>query len=186
MAILVNIEDSNVCDLIVKTLLANKLVIMPCDTIYGIIGLAPSTKYKLENLKGRNQDKKFIEFVTKELAQIISKTEIDQKVLDLWPAPLTVIVNDHLGQSRGIRVPDDPLILKILEKVDKSIYTTSVNISGDQFINDFDKIVDVFCDKVDLIVEGKVAQNKKPSTIVDLTQNPYKVLREGEVDFSSI
>ena len=49
-------------ELIVQALAENRVVIMPCDTIYGLVGAAPETESKLIELKKR-REKRFLRLI---------------------------------------------------------------------------------------------------------------------------
>jgi tRNA A37 threonylcarbamoyladenosine synthetase subunit TsaC/SUA5/YrdC len=46
----------------------------------------------------------------------------------------------------------------------------------------FEHIISEFKTKVPLIVEGILPENSLPSTIIDATQYPYKLIRQGAMD----
>ena len=52
------IDDPKLLDALVEVLESGGIVIMPCDTIYGFVGVAPDTEGKIRELKGR-QEKSF-------------------------------------------------------------------------------------------------------------------------------
>ena len=99
---------------------------------------------------------------------------------------MTVILPYIGGGTIGIRVPDDAFLLSVLDCVGSPIYSTSVNISGEPSLLDFDSIVKRFGDKVDVIVKGLDVQGTTASTLIDATVKPYKLIRQGVYDASSL
>ncbi|HHU88985.1 MAG: L-threonylcarbamoyladenylate synthase [Sphaerochaetaceae bacterium] len=179
-------SDPNSLPLIANHLKGGDLVIMPCDTIYGIVGVVDLSLAKLNQLKGRGGEKHFIQLVTLEMANSIARCPIDEAILSLWPAPLTVIVADIWGGTTAIRVPADAFLIALLELVGKPLYTTSVNLTGEPFLNAFDQIYGAFKAKVSLFVRGEIGENSLPSTILDTSGDKYKIIRQGSLDLSDI
>ncbi|MFA5469028.1 MAG: Sua5/YciO/YrdC/YwlC family protein [Sphaerochaetaceae bacterium] len=174
----------NSLELIAATLEKGELVIMPCDTIYGIVGLVDVSLEALVALKGRAEGKKFLQLTTLEMAQSIAVEPIDEQILKLWPAALTVIIKNRQGGTTAVRVPADPYLIKLLERLQKPLYSTSVNLADSEPLNTFPTIVKLFKSKVGLCVKGDKKPTSLPSTILDITQKSYKIVREGAVDVS--
>ena len=70
-----------------------QIVIIPTDTIYGFSGLIGKTAETIAHIKGREENKPFIALIA-EPADIYRYTDIviPERLLALWPAPLTLIV----------------------------------------------------------------------------------------------
>ena len=81
----------------------------------------------------------------------------------------------------GFRVPDEPVAQAILERCGP-LAVTSANRSGEPPFEKIEKIVSVFEDKVDLIIDAGNFTGKKPSTILDISSKPYRILRQGACD----
>ena len=77
----------------------------------------------------------------------------------------------------AIRIPDNGFLQKILDKVGFMI-STSCNIHGQQNLTNPTDIINTF-GSLDAIVESNTANYNSSSTIVDLTTNPHKVIRQG-------
>jgi tRNA A37 threonylcarbamoyladenosine synthetase subunit TsaC/SUA5/YrdC len=70
--------------------------------------------------------------------------------------------------------------------VNSPIYSTSVNLAGEKPYRDFKQMVANFENEISLFVEGLAAQEGQPSTIIDITTSPYRLVRQGEVDVTSL
>ncbi len=186
MSTIISKSQVHSIDLIVEHLLANKLVIMPCDTIYGIVGVVPDSLPTLKVVKGRMETKPFIQLVTFEMAHAIASDPIDAKVIEVWPGPLTVIVRNKEGKTTAMRVPLDAFLQEILERVGKPLYSTSVNISGEEALTSFQAMCERFSEVIPLFVRGDEQQGTIPSTIIDITTLPYRLLRKGYIDVTSL
>ena len=66
------------------------------------------------------------------------------------------------------------------------ITTTSANLSGRKPSGYVNGVVEQLDGSVDLILDGGKSENESPSTVIDLTLNPPKVVREGSYKFNNI
>ena len=76
----------------------------------------------------------------------------------------------------GIRVPEHPVALALLEELGSPIVSTSAMV-GDEVLNDPDELHARFA-HVDAFVDAGWG-GLEPSTVIDLTGNEALVLREG-------
>ncbi len=163
-----------------------EVVLLPCDTIYGLVGVVDLSLEKLKALKGRNGEKHFIQLVTFEMISSISRDPLDEAILAHWPGPLTVILNDKRGGTTAIRVPADPYLISLLEEVKMPLYTTSANKGGIPYLNSFEEIYGTFGSDVSLYVKGDMERGALPSTILDISGERYKIVRQGALDISKL
>jgi L-threonylcarbamoyladenylate synthase len=108
-----------------------------------------------------------------------------QPYLEIWPAPLTVIlpIREPIPASLGaktvaVRIPADRRLRRILESTGP-LTGTSANRSGGAPLDDPDAVDALFGFEVDVLVDGGRTPGGKPSTILDATQNPPRVVRAG-------
>ena len=161
------------------------VVVLPCDTIYGLCAAYKIGDKALMDLKGRPEDKPFLILATIEQAKKLC-TSIPNDILSSWPAPLTVILDTVDGKKTAIRVPADPFLQKLLEMTGKPIYSTSVNMAGEPSLLNFTDICRRFEAMVDGLVRDKEIQGTVPSTLIDATVRPYSVVRPGAFDSTSL
>jgi L-threonylcarbamoyladenylate synthase len=163
------------------------VVIFPTDTVYGFLADAESKKAieRIYKIKKRPRSKPLPVFIkdikmAKDLAEI---SEAHEKILKkYWPGKYTFILNRNDGKGTiALRVPKYKALNDLLKKVNKPLVQTSVNISGNpplnvlvDIINNFDKQKN----KPDLIVGVGNLPKRKPSAIIDLTNDKIKVLRK--------
>lgn len=173
-------QDSidNVC----KLLLENKIGAIPCDTIYGFSGIANEiTKEKIFEIKQRPQNKNLITLTSIDALKN-SSLIVPQLLYDIYPAPLTAILKDEeTEETVAVRVPNDDFIQSIV-KIAGPIWSTSVNISGRPSLTTFDEILTEFNNKMDFIVKKIIGSNGVPSTLVDMSSDKFKIIREGGFD----
>ena len=177
---LIKKEDKSSVGNIVEALGRQEICILPCDTIYGLCGLAPATNEKITNIKGREEDKPLIILANEKIANSIFKNSVPPEIKKYWPGPLTVIGMTEENVSQAVRVPDDEFLLNIINGLGYPIYSTSVNRSGKPFMNDIKKIIEEFKNEVSIICDAGKLHNGKPSTIIDICSRPFKLIRQGE------
>ena len=176
----VRFGEPEVLERVSRILEAGGVVIMPCDTIYGIVGRAPDSEERIRSLKGRTETAPFIVLVPDAAAaERASSGPIDPRIASLWPAPLTVVVPGKEGKSVGLRVPADPFLLSVLRRVAAGLYSTSVNHSGRPPLERISEILAEFENEVELVVDGGDLPGRRPSTLLDITGRPYRILRQG-------
>ena len=154
---------------------------MPCDTIYGFIACTPQSEKGIADIKGREDNKPYIRLISSpDKLSSLSNDKVDSRILSMWPGPLTLIVNSLTGGTIALRVPEDDFLIKILKIIDVPVVSTSVNKSGTPPMNVISEIISTFENDVDFIVDGGDLLNSVPSTILDTTQKPYKIIRQGK------
>ncbi|QZX49254.1 L-threonylcarbamoyladenylate synthase [Mycoplasma sp. E35C] len=159
-------------DEIVKAINSDKLLIVPTDTLYGVVC---KNKDKIYELKKRDLNKKLIYFCS-DIYQTGIKDELFLKLANkFWPGKLTLILD---GVS--YRIPNQPEFLKILKIVGK-IYSSSANISNhepyktwQEYAND-----EYFKNQKDLVLIKGSINSSTGSTIYDLDKK--QILREGDL-----
>lgn len=156
-------------------------MIMPCDTIYGIVAI-PASEARIGRLKGRGQGKAFLRLIGDEswLARY-TDAALAPELRPFWPGPLTVVFPDRAGGTIALRVPADQRLRDLLVALDQPLASTSVNAEGEQPLGRIAQIVRRFESQVDLVVDGGDRIDATPSTILDVTVRPYRVLRQGSV-----
>ena len=160
------------------------LVVMPCDTIYGIVGIAPDTEAALRRIKGRGE-KSFLRLIpSSDWLSRFSDASLPESLQRYWPGALTIIFpgRQSPGTTVALRVPDDPLLLRLMESLDRALFSTSVNRSGEPSLWRIGDIFERFGDRVGVIVDAGDRPGGVPSTVLDTTGSPYRVLRRGAVE----
>ena len=95
-----------------------QVVIIPTDTVYGfsaIVDDESKTKEKIQKIKGRGDEKPFIQLISSpEDIKKYTDDEIPSNLLDYWPGPLTIIVNDkRINSTTAFRCPADEWLRKL-------------------------------------------------------------------------
>ncbi len=176
-----------------KMLSQGKIIAIPTETVYGLAARADKKEAvdKLYSLKGRPLDKPFSLALAegeKAIGQYFSiLTPFGYRLIEnFWPGPLTIIYYKRPEGKIGIRIPADAIASSILKQLGLPVYLPSANRSGQDEAVSADEVEKVFGKEIDLIVDGGKSQYKKPSTVIDLTYKPFKVLREGVISEEQI
>ncbi len=178
-------------DNIVKQLKDNKVGVMPTDTIYGILGKAlnPKVVERIYQIKDRNHSKPFIVLISEvddlKLFGIEISPEIDQFLNQIWPNPVSVVLNCdnsefeylHRGQkSLAFRIPDHP-IREIIEQTGPLV-APSANLEGGGPSETIEQAKDYFGDDIDFYQDtGKL--KSPPSTLIKVEGEKIEILRQG-------
>lgn len=169
----------------VKFLQEDKVVVLPCDTIYGLCAKVGPAEQALRSVKYRGETKSFLILATLEQAKEICI--VPEDVEKAWPCALTAILhNREGGGTTAVRVPADNFLQEVLSKLGSSIYSTSVNESGYLAITNITDIIFSFKDRVPAFVVGSEKQGTVPSTLIDCTTKPYTLVRCGQYDASEL
>lgn len=170
-------------DLVSKELINKKVVLIPTDTVYGFSGIVPDTDSLIRKIKGREETKPFIQLIYNiSWLNRITDDKIPNTLLQYWPGPLTIIVNDkNYGGTVALRCPKDEWLLEVLRNVDSPIYSTSANKSHKTASGFINELINEFEDEVSIIIDDGDKLDAKPSTIVKIEQGNYKVLRQGSL-----
>jgi tRNA threonylcarbamoyl adenosine modification protein (Sua5/YciO/YrdC/YwlC family) len=79
----------------------------------------------------------------------------------------------------GIRVPDHPVALELLHALGQPLIGTTLQLPGDELpINDVDEIRERLDNELDLVIDAGPC-GVEPTTVIDLSAGPPKVLRVG-------
>lgn len=186
----------NVCN----TIKNGDIVVMPTDTVYGIVCDATNEKSirKVYELKNRDYSKAMIILVSnlvmleKSCCEI---SEFEKELILSSPCPTTVIVKRNKlylpdilvngSDEIAIRMPKDEELLHLIETVNIPIVATSANISSKETITDIDLLEDTIRDHVNLIVDGGHI-DRGSSTIVKVVDGKIKILRNSESTYKLI
>ncbi len=181
----------------VDLLRSGEVVAIPTETVYGLAadGSNEGAIAKIFALKGRPPDKPLVLFVSEpnEVEGLVDAVTDEARDLmrAFWPGPLTVVLRRSSavspavtagGDTVGIRCPDHAVARALVRKIRRPLATTSANISGAEAPKDADGVLKQLGGKVPLILDGGPSGIGVPSTVVDLTAKPAKLVREGAIE----
>ncbi|WP_034265838.1 L-threonylcarbamoyladenylate synthase [Actinospica robiniae] len=176
------------------------LIVLPTDTVYGI-GADAFSSSGIEALiaaKGRGRDMPVPVMVgaPSTLHGLVSR--FSEKGWDLvdafWPGALTIVARHQpslqwdLGDARGtvaLRMPLHPVAIELLTATGP-LGVSSANKSGHAPATTASEAQDQFGTLVEIYLDGGQTVDSVPSTIVDLTGDAPRLLREGALTFDEI
>jgi len=181
----------------IKDIILNDgIIVFPTETVYGIGASIYSAKAieKIFKAKGRPNDNPLIVHISdmKMLKCITTNVDIISKKLidNLWPGPLTVILPKSKNISNyitanldtvGVRMPSNPIALKIIETCNVPIAAPSANISGKPSGTNIEDIYSELNSKVDAIIDGSSTDIGLESTVVKVVGDIVHILRPGKI-----
>lgn len=167
------------------------IVLYPTDTIYGLgVNIkdenALKNLYKLKERSLNNPVSICIPHL--EVISQIAYIDVDtmEAISKLLPGPFTIILKKkpHISSTLtaqtekiGIRIPDIRLCQELCREF--PITSTSANISGQKPGKSIKDIKEQLGSKIDLILNAGTIKDDKPSTVIDFTSTPPKILRQG-------
>ena len=148
--------------------------------MYGLVGAAPESEERIRSIKGRGEDKPFLQLLPDpSWVAKFSPLAMPANLRKYWPGPLTLVFPAHAGGTAAFRVPDSRFLQELLEAVSRPLYSTSVNRAGTAPLRTVEEMRRQFEGDVDLIYDAGDIPPGPPSTMIDLSSRPYRVLREG-------
>ena len=177
-----------------------QIAAFPTETVYGLGAVISDEKAVLNiyRAKGRPPEKPLSILIGKaeemdEIAQNIPKSArlLAEK---FWPGPLTIIltkkdqISDQVTAGKktvGIRMPAHEIPLSILIKTGP-LACPSANLSGGEEPTSAEDVLRDLENKIDILIDGGKTDYKIPSTIIDLTVVPPRILRKGGTDVIEI
>lgn len=103
-----------------------------------------------------------------------------------WPGPLTIILKSKDGKKIGFRMPDNRIALDIVKLSGVPVACPSANISGAVPPKTAKDVFEQLSGKIDVIVDGGKSEIGIESTVIDLTADPPRILREGAIKSEEI
>lgn len=185
------LPDRKIIQFAAALLRSGGLVAFPTETVYGI-GVNFLDKKAVERLyevKKRPKDKPF----TIHIAQIDTMRGLccefsplaEKLIKNFWPGPLTIILKSGT-KKLGFRMPANTVAKALIAESGVPVAAPSANISGAKPPVDAENILKEFDGKIDLVLDAGKTEFRKESTVVDITESPYRILREGAVSQEEI
>ncbi len=168
----------------------------PTETTYGL-GVNPFNQEAvsfLNTVKKRSMGKPYLMLV-KDINMLEHYAELDKHVLGLmetlWPGPVSVVLKaknklpEWMADKHGhacFRVSSSKFASKLFEYIDRPIVSTSANPETFPIAKTMEEVIAYFQSQERMAVMPDLFEDAKgslPSTIIDLTKQPPKILRKG-------
>jgi L-threonylcarbamoyladenylate synthase len=180
----------------VTILKAGGIISYPTESFYAIGAMAMNEKAvkKIFDIKNRPYGKPLPLIVDDIQTLHTAAKKIPDQAIALmkkfWPGPLTIILEARKelpllitgeGKNVAVRIPGESAALQIAKSINVPITATSANLSSMPPAINAEEVLSYFGDNIDLILDGGQAPGGKPSTILDVTVTPVRILREGSI-----
>jgi L-threonylcarbamoyladenylate synthase len=185
----------------VRLLRAGKVIAFPTDTVYGV-GASGFNERAIEQLfvvKSRERGKaipylladgKDLQLVAREIPEAARWL-----AAKFWPGALTLVVPASArvpkiliagGDSVAVRVPNHPTTRALIDSLGAPLAATSANISGGRDPVNAPEVLAQLDGRIPMILDGGATRANIPSTVVDVTVTPPKILRVGAISVEEI
>lgn len=186
-------------DEVAATLEAGGVAAIPTDTVYGLAARAdlPEAVRAIIALKGR-EPRQPIAVLFDDITHIQQYVRAENAFVRLsrhWPGPLTLVVEARRwARGRvlvapdgtiGVRQPDDGLSRRLLRAVGGVLAVTSANRSGEPAATTAEEVAAIFGPEL-LVLDGGPRRALAASTVVDLTHDPPRILRQGPLSAEAL
>jgi len=181
----------------VEILLEGGVIVYPTDSSYAL-GCQIGEKSAMERVRQirRVDEKHNLTLLCRDLSEIATYARIDNQAFrllkSLTPGPYTFIYEatkqvprrllHPKRKSIGIRVPDNAICRALLAELDQPILSTTLILPGEDLpLTDPYEMRDLLDRQVDLVIDGGFC-GLEPTTVVDITESPPRVVRAGKGD----
>ncbi|NQS72114.1 MAG: threonylcarbamoyl-AMP synthase [Desulfobulbaceae bacterium] len=188
--------QARLIDQVVEVMRFGGVICYPTDTMYGIgcdIFNQKAVK-RVYQIKRRPKGKPF-SFMCDSLTNISSYGHVSNSAYRIMrkclPGPYTFVLSGTKlvpkimltrQKTVGIRVPNHPICLHLIEALGNPVLNTSAQEEGEEeLVRGALDAEEYFGRQVDLIIDGGEII-PEPSTVVSLLEDPPQVLRQGKGD----
>ena len=177
------------------------VMIYPTDTVYALGCLSNNAVAldKLARLKDIKLERAPLSFLFKDISELSNYVKpFEAKVFRLLkntlPGPYAFVMQAvnklpkpfQKRKTIGVRISDHPVLKALFSHLDAPLLTSSLHDKDEILVytSDPEEILSTWDGKVDLLIDAGPCGNV-PSSVIDLTTEPFTVIREGkgEIDF---
>lgn len=184
-----------------KILRRGSVVGYPTETVYGLgcDAFNPEAVKRIADVKRRKADKPFLILIPNadKLIRLVRYKPgyLDVLARNFWPGPLTLLVPHQnqlpadLTQGQpliGVRVSSDPVCMAIFSDFDHPLVSTSANPAGSPPAQSAREVLRHFENRIDLVLDGGERREQRPSTILDVSSEIPRLIREGAIPAENI
>jgi L-threonylcarbamoyladenylate synthase len=182
------------------SVLSGELVVLPTDTVYGVgaDAFSPAAVTRLLAAKGRGREMPPPVLVGSTRAASALVEDLgpwgQQLIDEFWPGGLTIVcraqrtLNWDLGDAKGtvpVRMPQDQVTLDLLKETGP-MAVTSANLTGKPAATTAEQAREQLGDAVAIYLDGGPSAGGLASTIVDLTGDVPRLLRQGAISIGRL
>ncbi len=172
------------------------VIAFPTSTLYGLGADAANSKaiQRIFAIKSRSRKQPILILIRDKtwLPKLVKKIPpVAINLMDaFWPGGITIvfqasqnILPDLMGDKGkiGIRVPKHPVAAAIVSELDGPLTGTSANLSGQPGCFNVDNLDVKLAAKLDGVLDAGPLKGGRGSTVIDVTEDPPRILREGTI-----
>lgn len=191
-----DIPDDGVISRAATVIKSGGVVLFPAKCLYGLAADAMDRRAveRVFQIKHRPRTNPLLVLINdeKDLASLVKEIPASARALmdRFWPGDVTIVFHgcEELPKALtagtgkiGIRMPQHPVARALVRKAGVPVTGTSANFSGTEGCNAVSLIDMELLEQVDMVLDSGVLRGGMGSTVVDVTENPVKILREGQV-----
>ncbi len=188
--------DTRDIKMIAERMNKGDVIIFPTDTVYamGCIMTKKSSIERIIKISGKKEKQAKLSLICKDIKTVADFTlpysnHIFKSMKRYLPGPYTFILNANNFVTKyfknnkkeiGIRIPNNKIVLELMEYLDAPIISTSLNNEDvSEYFIDPEKIEDTYEHQVDYLIDGGLGE-AVGSTVLDCTSGDIEVMRLGK------
>ncbi|MBN1993267.1 MAG: threonylcarbamoyl-AMP synthase [Anaerolineae bacterium] len=177
------------------------VVAFPTDTVYGV-GANAFERFAVRQIftvKQRPQHKSLPVFIYQIDDLNLVARAVPNRAWPLlqkfWPGALTVVLPKNPALPRdvtagqetvAVRIPDHPVCLELVIRLGRPLAVTSANLSGRPTPVTAQGVAEQLGESLPLVLDGGPSPAARPSTIIDLSRTPPRLLRQGPISAAAL
>lgn len=192
LKIILSNPNERFIDMAVDALADGEIIIYPTDSLYalGCDALNNNAIEKICKIKGIRSDKTNLSIICNSISQAAEYARISNDIFSLMknnlPGPFTFILPAlsklpkafKKRRTVGIRIPDNNVAQKLVEKLGHPIMATSIQFEDEDYGCEPELIAEQYENAADLLLDAGRGSTI-PSTIIDCTGDAPEIVREG-------
>ncbi len=164
------------------------LVAFPTETVYGIGAdyLNKKAIKRLYEVKKRPKGKPFTVHISRfeQLTKLTCMLTLYSKGLieRFWPGPLTMVFKTASDEKIGVRMPSNRVALEFISECRNPIVAPSANLSGNTPARNPQEVLQDLNGRIDALLDGGQTEVGVESTVLDVSEFPFRMLRKGAIE----
>jgi len=171
------------------------MIIFPTDTVYalGCLSTQGERLRDLAKIKGMKLEQAPLSFIFDDIRSLSHfvvpmNSQIFKLVKRLLPGPYTLIMQAahklpkpfQKRRTIGVRISNHPVLKALLPLLNAPLVCTSIHDPDEilDYTTDPETLLELWDKSIDLMLSDGYGSNI-PSTVIDLTETPFKTLRQG-------
>jgi L-threonylcarbamoyladenylate synthase len=177
------------------------VIVFPTRCLYGLgaDAMNPAAVERIIEIKQRPEDNPILVLIDskKQLEMLVGKIPppADAIMEAFWPGRVTLVfdaretlpglLTAQTGKI-GVRLAGHPVAAALVKQSGYPITGTSANLSGRPGCNHLADLDPQITGHVDIVLDAGTLQGGVGSTVVDVTEHPPRILREGQITANQI